>query len=52
MAITSAAATAKVGSDLQELAKRHLWMHFTRHGAFDEADVPIIVRGEGAYVWD
>ena len=37
---------------LQELAKRHLWMHFTRHGAFDEADVPIIVRGEGPYVWD
>jgi adenosylmethionine-8-amino-7-oxononanoate aminotransferase len=51
MAITSAAQTA-TGSKLQELAKRHLWMHFTRHGAFDEAEVPIIVRGEGAYVWD
>jgi adenosylmethionine-8-amino-7-oxononanoate aminotransferase len=51
MAITSAAETA-TGSKLQELAKRHLWMHFTRHGAFDEAEVPIIVRGEGAYVWD
>ncbi|MGB2709954.1 MAG: aspartate aminotransferase family protein [Conexibacter sp.] len=37
---------------LQELAKRHLWMHFTRMGAFAESDVPIIVRGEGCYVWD
>jgi adenosylmethionine-8-amino-7-oxononanoate aminotransferase len=51
MAITSVAETA-TGSKLQELAKRHLWMHFTRHGAFDEAEVPIIARGEGAYVWD
>jgi adenosylmethionine-8-amino-7-oxononanoate aminotransferase len=39
-------------ADLQELAKRHLWMHFTRMGAYGEADVPIIVRGDGCYVWD
>src|SRR4051794_16687526 len=39
-------------ADLQELAKRHLWMHFTRLGAYAEADVPIIVRGDGCYVWD
>ena len=39
-------------SRLQELAKRHLWMHFTRMGAFDKVEVPIIVRGEGAYVYD
>jgi adenosylmethionine-8-amino-7-oxononanoate aminotransferase len=37
---------------LQELAKRHLWMHFTRMGAYLEHDVPIIVRGEGCHVWD
>ncbi len=37
---------------LQDLAKRHLWMHFTRMGAYAEVDVPIIVRGEGCYVWD
>ncbi len=37
---------------LQELAKRHLWMHFTRLSAYDEAEIPIIVRGEGCYVWD
>ncbi|HEX3318844.1 MAG TPA: aspartate aminotransferase family protein [Solirubrobacteraceae bacterium] len=39
-------------ADLQELAKRHLWMHFTRLGAYEQADVPIIVRGDGCYVWD
>ncbi len=37
---------------LQRAAKDHLWMHFTRHGAYAEADVPIIVRGEGAYIYD
>jgi adenosylmethionine-8-amino-7-oxononanoate aminotransferase len=40
------------GRTLQELAKRHLWMHFTRLAAYDHADVPIIVRGEGCYVYD
>src|SRR5215212_519331 len=51
MATTSATATA-TETALQELAKRHLWMHFTRHGAYEDAEVPIIVRGEGPYVWD
>jgi adenosylmethionine-8-amino-7-oxononanoate aminotransferase len=37
---------------LQELAKRHLWMHVTRMGAYADAEVPIIVRGDGCYVWD
>src|SRR3954447_26801188 len=37
---------------LQELAKRHLWMHFTRMGAYDDHELPIIVRGEGSYVYD
>src|ERR687885_196642 len=47
------AVTARVGIDeLQELAKRHLWMHFTRMGAFDAHEVPIIVRGEGCHVYD
>jgi adenosylmethionine-8-amino-7-oxononanoate aminotransferase len=39
-------------SNLQDLAKRHLWMHFTRMGAYADHDVPIIVRGEGCYVYD
>jgi len=52
MATTGTRPAAPAQTGLQELAKRHLWMHFTRHGAFDQAEVPIIVRGEGAYVWD
>jgi adenosylmethionine-8-amino-7-oxononanoate aminotransferase len=40
------------GETLQELARRHLWMHFTRMSAYERADVPIIVRGEGCYVYD
>src|SRR5262245_29066312 len=38
--------------DLQRAAKDHLWMHFTRHSTFNQADVPVIVRGEGAYIYD
>jgi adenosylmethionine-8-amino-7-oxononanoate aminotransferase len=41
-----------MSGDLQEKAKRHLWMHFTRMGSYSDADVPIIVRGEGCYVYD
>jgi adenosylmethionine-8-amino-7-oxononanoate aminotransferase len=48
----SDAAPAGSASELQELAKRHLWMHFTRMGAYEEQEVPIIVRGEGCYVYD
>src|SRR5437763_9951124 len=40
------------GRKLQELAKRHLWMHFTRMGTYEDHDVPVIVRGEGCYVYD
>ena len=39
-------------STLQELGKRHLWMHFTRMSAYQDADIPIITRGEGCYVYD
>ncbi len=38
--------------DLQAMAKRHLWMHFTRMGAYEGVDVPVIERGDGCYVWD
>lgn len=37
---------------LQRAAKDHLWMHFTRHGQYEHADVPVMVRGEGAYLYD
>jgi adenosylmethionine-8-amino-7-oxononanoate aminotransferase len=39
-------------SDLSERARRHLWMHFSRMGAYETHEVPVMVRGEGAYVWD
>ena len=39
-------------SSLQDLARRHLWMHFTRMSAYEEHEIPIIVRGEGCYVYD
>jgi adenosylmethionine-8-amino-7-oxononanoate aminotransferase len=41
-----------MSSELQEQAKRHLWMHFTRMGAYASTEVPVIVRGEGCYVYD
>jgi len=39
-------------SDQQADARRHLWGHFTRLGSYANAEMPIIVRGEGCYVWD
>jgi adenosylmethionine-8-amino-7-oxononanoate aminotransferase len=34
-------------------ATDNLWMHFTRHSTYEESgQVPVIVRGEGAYIWD
>jgi adenosylmethionine-8-amino-7-oxononanoate aminotransferase len=39
-------------SNLSEVARRHLWMHFSRMGFYDTHEVPVMVRGEGAYVWD
>jgi adenosylmethionine-8-amino-7-oxononanoate aminotransferase len=39
-------------STLQELGRRHLWMHFTRMSAYQDHEIPIITRGEGCYVYD
>ena len=39
-------------SDAQDAAKRNLWLHFTRMSAYADSDVPVIVRGSGAYVYD
>lgn len=37
----------------QEQARRHLWMHFSRMGAYDrDHEIPVIVRGEGCHVYD
>ena len=40
------------GDELSERARKHLWMHFTRMGSYGDHEVPVIVRGEGPYVWD
>ncbi|MDW5596446.1 aspartate aminotransferase family protein [Conexibacter stalactiti] len=48
----TATASNPTGLDLQQAAKDHLWMHFTRMGAYRDAPVPIIERGEGSYLYD
>ena len=53
MASTDTATRTAAGTDPQEAAKRHLWMHFTRMGSYDSVNhVPVIVHGEGPYVYD
>jgi adenosylmethionine-8-amino-7-oxononanoate aminotransferase len=38
---------------LQKAGKEHLWMHFSRHGVYDDDhDIPVIVKGDGMYIWD
>ena len=40
-------------SGLAASARDHLWMHFTRHSTYEQGgSVPVITRGEGAYIWD
>ncbi|MEA2214138.1 MAG: hypothetical protein QOF83_4086 [Solirubrobacteraceae bacterium] len=51
MASTEEAARTE-RSSLQELGRRHLWMHFTRMSAYEDHEIPIITRGEGCYVYD
>jgi adenosylmethionine-8-amino-7-oxononanoate aminotransferase len=38
--------------DLSAAARDHLWMHFTRMSSYAENPVPVIVRGDGPYIWD
>src|ERR1044072_3418750 len=45
--------TEELSTSLQDLARRHLWLHFARMGSYNaEREIPIIVRGEGSYVYD
>jgi adenosylmethionine-8-amino-7-oxononanoate aminotransferase len=38
---------------LQQAAAEHLWLHFSRMGAYQQdEEIPIIVRGEGCYLED
>ena len=38
--------------NLQQAARDHLWMHFTRMGGAAQGEVPIIVSGDGCYLTD
>ena len=49
---SDAGAGADALAGAQEAAKRNLWLHFTRMSSFADSDVPVIVRGSGAYVFD
>ncbi|HEY1855315.1 MAG TPA: aspartate aminotransferase family protein [Solirubrobacterales bacterium] len=49
----STVSPAPSSTELQELAKRHLWMHFSRMGGYDDDHpIPVISRAEGCYVYD
>jgi adenosylmethionine-8-amino-7-oxononanoate aminotransferase len=39
-------------AELQQAARDHLWLHFTRMGGYRDGEVPVIVRGEGCYLED
>jgi len=39
-------------AELQQAARDHLWLHFTRMGGYMDGEVPIIVRGDGCYLED
>jgi adenosylmethionine-8-amino-7-oxononanoate aminotransferase len=39
-------------AELQKAARDHLWLHFTRMGGYADAEVPVIVRGDGCYLED
>ncbi|UNK71837.1 aspartate aminotransferase family protein [Microbacterium sp. H1-D42] len=41
-----------MNADLQQKAKDHLWMHFTRQSTMESSGVPVIVKGEGHHIWD
>ncbi|KJE78196.1 aspartate aminotransferase family protein [Ferrimicrobium acidiphilum] len=38
--------------ELSDSARRHLWMHFTRMSSYADHEVPVMVRGQGPYVYD
>ncbi|MGH3024691.1 MAG: aspartate aminotransferase family protein [Gaiellaceae bacterium] len=39
-------------AELQQAARDHLWLHFTRMSGYMDGEVPIIVRGDGCYLED
>ncbi len=45
-------ATTLSADELQKAARDHLWLHFTRMSGYSDAEIPIIVRGDGCYLED
>ncbi|MGW2152432.1 aspartate aminotransferase family protein [Nonomuraea sp. NPDC001699] len=39
-------------NDVLKAAQDNLWLHFTRHSAYQKNEIPTIVRGEGSYIYD
>jgi len=37
---------------LQADARRHLWMHFSRLGGYEQVEIPIFTRGSGTRLYD
>lgn len=48
----TATAEPAATTDASRVVRDHLWMHFATHNGHDENDTPVIVRGEGAYLYD
>ena len=41
-----------MASDLERMAREHLWLHFTQMGSYADGGMPVIVRGDGCYLED
>jgi adenosylmethionine-8-amino-7-oxononanoate aminotransferase len=53
MASTSVEERTEGTTELQELARQHLWLHFARMGSYGpDSEMPVIERAEGCYVYD
>src|SRR5829696_5806484 len=48
----TAPSTTLSADELQQAARDHLWLHFSRMGGYRDAEIPIIVRGDGCYLED
>ena len=48
----SSPAASPSALDLQQAARDHLWLHFTRMSSYADGEVPVIVRGDGCYLED
>jgi adenosylmethionine-8-amino-7-oxononanoate aminotransferase len=52
VAPTAPSASSADDQHQQDAARRHLWMHFTRMSSYADHDIPVMVRGEGPWVFD